>query len=61
MENRHLLHERMEIGILLALAGGFLDAYTYITCGGVFANAQTGNIVLMGISAAKGDCAKAAY
>ena len=61
MENQHLLHERMEIGILLALAGGFLDAYTYITCGGVFANAQTGNIVLMGISAAKGDFAKAAY
>ena len=29
--------------------------YTYITRGGVFANAQTGNIVLMGINLAKGD------
>lgn len=38
------------IGILLAAAGGFIDAYTYITRGGVFAYAQTGNIVLMGIN-----------
>ena len=40
--------ESMEMGILLALTGGILDAYTYLTRGGVFANAQTGNIVLMG-------------
>ena len=33
-------------------AGGFLDAYTYISRGGVFANAQTGNIVLLGVNAA---------
>ena len=32
---------------LLAAAGGFLDAYTYLLRGGVFANAQTGNIVLL--------------
>lgn len=31
----------------LALSGGFQDAYTYNTRGGVFSNAQTGNIVLM--------------
>ena len=31
----------------LALSGGFQDAYTYNTRDGVFANAQTGNIVLM--------------
>lgn len=39
---------------LLALAGGFLDAYTYLCRGGVFANAQTGNMVLLGIRAAEG-------
>jgi uncharacterized membrane protein YoaK (UPF0700 family) len=39
------------LGILLALVGGFLDAYTFIGRGGVFANAQTGNIVLVGINA----------
>lgn len=31
----------------IILSGGFQDAYTYCIRGGVFANAQTGNIVLM--------------
>ena len=43
------------LGVLLAAAGGFLDAYTYLLRGGVFANAQTGNVVLLGISLAEGD------
>ena len=38
---------------LLTLSGGFLDAYTYFCRGGVFANAQTGNIVKLGISLAE--------
>ena len=40
------------VGVLLAIAGGYLDVYTYICRGGVFANAQTGNIVLLGINLA---------
>lgn len=32
---------------LLSMSGGLQDAYTYIARGGVFANAQTGNIVLL--------------
>lgn len=32
---------------VLALSGGFQDAYTYNTRNGVFSNAQTGNVVLM--------------
>lgn len=55
------VHERLRTGILLALVGGFLDAYTFILRGGVFANAQTGNMVLMGISIAGGDWLKALY
>lgn len=43
--------ESVLLGILLAIVGGFLDAYTYIGRGGVFSNAQTGNIVLVGIYA----------
>lgn len=31
----------------LSLSGGLQDAYTYVFRGGVFANAQTGNIVLL--------------
>ncbi|MGI6031502.1 MAG: YoaK family protein [Eubacteriales bacterium] len=47
--------ERLEVGIMLALVGGFLDAYTYLFRGGVFANAQTGNMVLMALDAAEGN------
>ena len=43
------------LGILLAIVGGFLDAYTYVSRDGVFANAQTGNMVLLGIRAAQGE------
>lgn len=42
--------ESMRIGILLAICGGFMDAYAYTGRGGVFANAETGNIVLLAIS-----------
>lgn len=48
------MSENFILGIILAAAGGYLDAYTYLVRGGVFANAQTGNIVLLGINIAKG-------
>lgn len=35
------ISESLRLGLLLALAGGFMDAYSYIERGGVFANAQT--------------------
>jgi uncharacterized membrane protein YoaK (UPF0700 family) len=44
----------LRLGVLLAVAGGFLDAFTFVGHHGVFANAQTGNVVLLGISAATG-------
>lgn len=42
----------VRLGVLLAIVGGFLDAYTFISRDGVFANAQTGNIVLFAVRAA---------
>jgi uncharacterized membrane protein YoaK (UPF0700 family) len=42
------------IGALLASAGGFLDGFTYVGHGHVFANAMTGNVVLLGISCFSG-------
>jgi uncharacterized membrane protein YoaK (UPF0700 family) len=45
----------VRLAALLAIAGGFLDAFTYIAHGGVFASAQTGNVVLLGVFAAAGD------
>ena len=40
---------------VLALSGGFQDAYTYNTREGVFSNAQTGNVVLMSQSFMSGE------
>lgn len=55
------MSESFRIGALLALAGGFFDVYTYLCRGGVFANAQTGNMVLLGIALAGGDWAHALH
>lgn len=46
--------ESFPVGALLALSGGLLDAYTYVVRGGVFANAQTGNMVLLGLRLSEG-------
>ncbi len=44
----------LPVGILLALAGGFMDAYSYMARGHVFANAQTGNILLFAVAVSEG-------
>ncbi len=46
---KHNRTESIDIAILLSLVGGFLDIYTYLYRGEVFANAVTGNIVLFGL------------
>ncbi len=49
-KNRKKLHGQMSEAFVtaafLSLSGGLQDAYTYLFRGNVFANAQTGNIVL---------------
>ena len=47
--------QRLRVAYLLTFVGGFLDAYTYFERGGVFANAQTGNIVKLGIALSNGE------
>lgn len=44
------MSESILVGLVLALSGGFMDAYSYLFRGGVFANAQTGNFLLIGIN-----------
>ncbi len=61
MEKNKQMSEAFLTGAVLAVVGGFLDAYTYICRGAVFANAQTGNIVLMGIRLADRDFSGAVY
>lgn len=46
-------------GMLLALSGGCMDAYSYLYRGEVFANAQTGNMLLFGVNLAKGKWSEA--
>ncbi len=46
--------EILRHGALLAAAGGFLDGFTYVGHGHVFANAMTANVVLLGINSLSG-------
>lgn len=55
VRTRGQMSEAVSTGIFLTLSGGFQDAYTYYCRGNVFANAQTGNIVLMGSHLAAGE------
>lgn len=59
-EEKHM-SDALPLGLLLALTGGILDAYTYLNRGQVFATAETGNLVLLGINCAMGQWRRAAY
>lgn len=59
-EEKHM-SDALPLGLLLALTGGILDAYTYLNRGQVFATAETGNLVLLGINCAMGHWRRAAY
>lgn len=61
LQSKTQMSETFLIGAMLAVAGGFLDAYSYIARGGVFANAQTGNIVLLGMNIASGNWGRVVY
>src|ERR1700733_12559328 len=39
----------LQFALLLTLANGFLDTYTYLARGGVFANVQTGNVIFFAL------------
>ena len=53
--------ESSRVFSLLMLAGGVLGAFTYIARGNVFCNAQTGNILLLGLALGDGEWRRAAY
>lgn len=44
----------LRFGLLLTLANGFLDAYTYLARGGVFANVQTANVIFFALDMSHG-------
>lgn len=53
--------ETMRLGVILALSGGLMDAYSYLFRGQVFANAQTGNILLCSVALSQRDWPTAWY
>jgi len=61
MKKTKQISESIELGILLTLSGGFMDAYSYIQRGKVFANAQTGNILLFGVNLSQGQFDQAVH
>ena len=61
MNRKEQKSESFLLGILLVIAGAFLDAYSYVARGKVFATAETGNIVLLGLNLAQGNFHKVLY
>src|SRR6187401_258168 len=52
--------ETVPVALLLAFAGGYLDAYTWIIHG-VMANAQTANLVLLWVYGTMGEWTRALH
>lgn len=55
MRRAEQMSESIELALFLALSGGVMDAYSYLVRGHVFANAQTGNMLLLGVNLSQGN------
>lgn len=53
--------EKIVVFVLLMVSAGMMGSYTFLLRGGVFCNAQTANIVLMGIALGQRQWAVACY
>lgn len=56
-----LMCERKWVYHILIVVAGFFGAYTYLLRGNIFCNAQTGNVVLMGLALGEGNWGEAVY
>lgn len=62
MDNQFYLEcEKHWIFMILIFVGGFFGAYTYTVRGGIFCNAQTANIVLLGMALGNQEWMKIIY
>ena len=59
--HRTKFSESITSAVCMALVGGYLDMYTYLNRGKVFANTQTGNLVLLGHNLATCNWKKVIY
>lgn len=55
------LFERARVSFLLSVVGGFFESYTFLLRGGVFSNAQTGNVIFSVLSLSRGEWVEALY
>lgn len=60
-EEKYLECEKQRTFLLLMMSGGWMGAFTYSIRGNIFCNAQTGNIVLLGMALGNGNWKEAAY
>lgn len=58
-KQRYPIENSLYIFLSFAAVGGFLEAYTFLLHGGVFCNAQTGNLVLFVLRLCEGDFSSA--
>ncbi|HEY9223306.1 MAG TPA: YoaK family protein [Variovorax sp.] len=58
--SRPELSATLQTALIVSFVGGFLDAYSYLGWNGVFAGAQSANILLAAIAAAQGSWVAAA-
>ena len=61
MKKYFLTCEKNWVYFTLICVAGFWGAYTYLLRGGIFCNAQTGNVVLMGLALGSAQWGKALY
>lgn len=59
--NKYLLCEQNWVYYTLITVSGFWGAFTYVLRGNVFCNAQTGNVVLLGLAIGSGQVMEALY
>ena len=60
-EKQYLECEKLWVFAVLIFVAGFYGAYTLSVRGGVFCNAQTGNMALLGVALGSGNWRKALY
>ncbi len=60
-DTSYLMCERTWVYHILIVVAGFFGAYTFLLRGNVFCNAQTGNVVLMGMALGAAEWGQALY
>lgn len=61
IKHKNPIYESLFLALILAIAGGFLDAYTYKMREGKFATMQTGNLIMFCVKMVENEIVPACY